>query len=172
MGRNSGPEVGGKVRPALRTPSLLLSAALETRQAEDVLAGQDSRLLDLRQAHRAGSARPSQRTPQSHYATGGPNITTSRSILLSNETPNAFCKGRSRPQLLADTLVVKPIEDPDQLLQCVHAPHVRGRLHQLLADEGKTGLKTRLVSTRSSLLVLLVVSLKETRTNQEDTQGP
>lgn len=36
----------------------MLKAALETRLTDDVLAGQDARILKLRQANRANNAKP------------------------------------------------------------------------------------------------------------------
>lgn len=56
--RNSRLEVGWQVVPAYGATSTGLNAALETRQTEDVLAGQDGRLGELHEANRAREAEP------------------------------------------------------------------------------------------------------------------
>lgn len=58
--------------------------------------------------------------------------------------------GSSWPQIPGDTLVVKRIEDPDQLLQCVHAPYIRRLRHQLSDNEEKKPQNMSCFSPHSS----------------------
>lgn len=58
--RNGGLEVGQKFCPAFWALSVLLDAALQAWQTDDMLAGQDGRLCEVLQTNWAGDAKPSQ----------------------------------------------------------------------------------------------------------------
>lgn len=92
--------------------SVRIKVTPETHQTGDVLAGQDGRLGELSQTYRARNAKPAQdKTPDQFSA--------HVCVRSDNE------KGRSRPQLSANALVMKGVEDPDQLLQCYHTLDIR-----------------------------------------------
>lgn len=90
----------------------LMKVMLETRQTGDVLAGQDGRLGELFQTYRARSAKPAQDKMPDQF---------SAHVCACSDGE----KGRSRPQLSAKALVMKGVEDPDQLLQCYHTLDIR-----------------------------------------------
>lgn len=81
---------------------------LETRQTGDVLAGQDRRLRQLFQTDRARNAEPAQhKTPDQFSAPACAYV----QIIKKKGKKNA--------------LVMKGVQDPDQLLQCYQTLHIR-----------------------------------------------
>lgn len=98
-----------------------IQVMLETGETGDVLAGQYGRLRQLFQTDRARNAEPAQQ--KNAGSIQRPRVRTHVQII--------------RPELSAGALVMKGVEDPDQLLQRYQTLNIRRFPHQLSDSQGK-----------------------------------